>query len=124
MGCLSKDSKFYFFYFSKKKFLDTDLQLLFYTEGFPAVLINYLNRNYRRCPAIRLARQLIDEGEIGRIFHWRGAYLQSWIVDHLFPLTWHLQRETAGAGPHNDLNSHSVDLARYLAGEIKSVVCA
>ena len=86
-------------------------------------IVHYLNHNYRRCPAIRLARQLIDEGKVGRIFHWRGAYLQSWIVDPQFPLTWHLQKETAGSGPHNDLNSHSVDLARYLVGEVKSVTC-
>jgi predicted dehydrogenase len=86
-------------------------------------ITHYLNHNYRRCPAVRLARQLIDEGKVGRIFHWRGAYLQSWIVDPGFPLTWHLRKETAGSGPHNDLNSHSVDLARYLVGEIRSVAC-
>lgn len=86
-------------------------------------ITHYLNHNYRRCPAVRLAKQLIDEGKIGRIFHWRGAYLQSWIIDPQFPLTWHLQKETAGSGPHYDLNSHSVDLARYLVGEIKSVAC-
>jgi predicted dehydrogenase len=82
---------------------------------------HYINFNYRRCPAIRLARRLIDEGKIGRVFHWRGAYLQSWIVDPSFPLTWHLRKDSAGAGPQYDLNSHSVDLARYLVGEIKSV---
>lgn len=86
-----------------------------------AGVVHYLNHNYRRCPAIMLARKLIDDGEIGRIFHWRGAYLQSWIVDPNFPLTWQLQKEHAGAGPHFDLNSHSVDLARFLVGEIKSV---
>ena len=82
---------------------------------------HYLNHNYRRCPAVRLAKKLIDEGRVGRIFHWRGAYLQSWIVDPSFPLTWHLQKQFAGSGPHGDLNSHSVDLARYLVGEIKKV---
>ena len=46
-----------------------------------AGVVHYLNHNYRRCPAICLARQLIDEGRIGRIFHWRGAYQQDWIVD-------------------------------------------
>jgi len=86
-----------------------------------ARITHYLNHNYRRCPAVMLARQLIDEGKIGRIFHWRGAYLQSWIVDPQFPLTWQLQKEHAGAGPHADLNSHSVDLARFLVGEIKAV---
>jgi predicted dehydrogenase len=84
---------------------------------------HYLNHNYRRCPAVMLARQLIEDGKVGRIFHWRGAYLQSWIVDPNFPLTWHLQKEYAGAGPHWDLNSHSVDLARFLVGEVKSVSC-
>lgn len=85
-------------------------------------VVHYLNHNYRRCPAVRLAKQLIEEGEIGRIFHWRGAYLQDWIVDPHFPLVWQLQQERAGAGPHFDLNSHSVDIARYLVGEIASVV--
>jgi predicted dehydrogenase len=84
-------------------------------------VIHYLNHNYRRCPAVVLARKMIDAGKIGRVFHWRGAYLQSWIVDPNFPLTWHLRKETAGSGPQGDLNSHSVDLARYLVGEIKSV---
>jgi predicted dehydrogenase len=84
---------------------------------------HYLNHNYRRTPAIALARQLIAEGKIGRIFHWRCAYQQDWIVDPAFPLTWHLQKETAGTGPHGDLNSHCVDLARFLVGEIGTVSC-
>jgi predicted dehydrogenase len=86
-------------------------------------ITHYINHNYRRCPAIRLAKRLIDEGRVGRIFHWRGAYLQSWIVDPNFPLTWHLQKEFAGSGPQGDLNSHSVDLARYLVGDIAKVSC-
>jgi predicted dehydrogenase len=84
---------------------------------------HYLNHNYRRTPAVALAKRLIDEGRIGRIFHWRGAYQQDWIVDPNFPLTWHLRAETAGTGPHGDLNSHSVDLAHYLVGDIRSVSC-
>lgn len=84
---------------------------------------HYVNHNYRRCPAVLLAKRLIDEGKVGRIFHWRGAYLQSWIVDPNFPLTWHLQKDKAGSGPHGDLNSHSIDLARFLVGDIKSVAC-
>ena len=92
-----------------------------YEAAEAAGIVHYLNHNYRRCPAVRLAKKLIDEGKIGRIFHWRGAYLQDWIVDPDFPLTWHLRKETAGSGPHGDLNSHSIDLARYLVGDIKSV---
>ncbi len=87
-----------------------------------AGVVHYLNHNYRRVPAVALARRLIDEGKIGRIFHWRGAYLQSWIINPSFPLTWHLRRETAGSGPNGDLNSHSIDLARYLVGEISEVM--
>jgi len=86
-----------------------------------AGIIHYLNHNYRRCPAVRLAKKLIDDGKIGDIYHWRGAYLQDWITDPQFPLTWHLQKDKAGSGPHGDLNSHSVDLARYLVGEIAQV---
>jgi predicted dehydrogenase len=92
-------------------------------EAEAAKVVHYLNHNYRRTPAVMLARQLIDEGKLGRIYHWRGAYQQDWIVDPEFPLTWQLRKEAAGAGPHNDLNSHSVDLSHYLVGEIKSVSC-
>jgi predicted dehydrogenase len=86
-----------------------------------AGIVHYLNHNYRRVPAVILAKQLIDEGKIGKIYHWRGAYLQSWIMDPNFPLTWHLRKETAGAGPNIDLNSHSLDLARFLVGDISEV---
>ena len=82
---------------------------------------HYVNHNYRRTPAVRLAKRLIDEGRVGRIFHWRGCYLQSWVVDPNFPLTWNLQKQFAGSGPQGDLNSHSVDLARYLVGDITKV---
>lgn len=92
-----------------------------YEAADAAGVVHYVNHNYRRCPAVMLAKRLIDEGQIGRIFHWRGAYLQDWIVDPDFPLTWHLRKETAGSGPHGDLNSHSIDLARFLVGDIKSV---
>jgi predicted dehydrogenase len=92
-----------------------------YEAAEKAGVTHFLNHNYRRCPAVLLAKKLLDEGKIGRVFHWRGAYLQSWIVDPNFPLTWHLRKETAGSGPQHDLNSHSVDLARFLVGEIKSV---
>lgn len=86
-----------------------------------AGVLHYLNHNYRRVPAVSYAKQLIDEGKIGEIYHFRGAYLQDWIMDEDFPLTWHLKCETAGGGPLFDLASHSVDLARYLVGEIEAV---
>ena len=80
--------------------------------------------NYRRVPAIALARQLIQEGKVGQIYHWRAIYLQDWILDPDFPLVWRLQKPKAGSGPHGDLNAHLVDLAYYLLGEIDSVVGA
>jgi predicted dehydrogenase len=84
-------------------------------------ITHYVNHNYRRLPAIRLARRLIDEGRVGQIYHWRGSYLQDWIMDPGFPLVWRLQKKYAGSGPQGDLNSHSVDLARYLVGDIRRV---
>ena len=86
-----------------------------------AGVLHYLNHNYRRVPAVAFAKQLIDEGKIGDIYHFRGAYLQDWIMDPEFPFIWQLQKEMAGGGPNFDLNSHSVDLARYLVGEIAIV---
>jgi predicted dehydrogenase len=82
-----------------------------------AGVVHYLNHNYRRVPAVALARKLISDGRLGRIFHWRGAYFQDWLTDPAFPRTWQLQRERAGGGPLFDLTSHAVDLARYLIGE-------
>ncbi len=73
--------------------------------------------NYRRVPAIAYARRLIDEGRLGALRHLRFTYLQDWLVDPDFPLTWRLQREHAGSGALGDLGAHIVDLAQYLAGE-------
>ena len=77
--------------------------------------------NYRRVPAVLLAKRIIDEGLIGEIRHYRGTYLQDWIVDPEFPLVWRLKREVAGSGALGDIASHSIDLARFLVGEIVSV---
>ncbi len=82
---------------------------------------NALCHNYRFAPAVQLAKQLIDEGRIGKIYHFRGTYLQDWIVDPSFPLVWRLQKEVAGSGSHGDLNAHLIDMARFLVGEINEV---
>ncbi|MEV6790679.1 Gfo/Idh/MocA family oxidoreductase [Streptomyces sp. NPDC051320] len=73
--------------------------------------------NYRRTPALTLARQLVAEGRLGALRHVRAQYLQDWIVDPDFPLVWRLQQEHAGSGALGDLGAHIVDLAQYLAGE-------
>ncbi|SNX65088.1 predicted dehydrogenase [Streptomyces sp. TLI_55] len=73
--------------------------------------------NYRRVPATALARNMIAEGRVGKLRHVRVAYLQDWLVDPEFPLTWRLRKEYAGSGALGDLGAHIIDLAQYLAGE-------
>ncbi|MGA5504927.1 Gfo/Idh/MocA family protein [Streptomyces umbrinus] len=73
--------------------------------------------NYRRVPATSLARKMVAEGRLGTLRHVRVTYLQDWLVDREFPLTWRLRKETAGSGALGDLGAHIVDLAQYLAGE-------
>jgi predicted dehydrogenase len=82
---------------------------------------HYLNHNYQRLPAVMLAKKMIETGKLGRLFHWRCAYQQDWIIDPNFPLTWQLRKETAQAGPQWDLNSHAVDLSHFLIGDIDTV---
>ena len=78
--------------------------------------------NYRRVPAVALARRLIQQGRLGRLYHFRAAYLQDWLLDPDYPLTWRPRREEAGSGTLGDLVSHSIDLGRFLVGEIAEVV--
>jgi len=87
-----------------------------------AGIVNLVNFNYRCCPALALAQQMIKAGEIGEVRHFRATYLQDWLVDPSFPMNWRLRKEVAGTGAHGDLNSHLVDLGRFLVGEIREVV--
>jgi len=80
-----------------------------------------VNFNYRAVPAIALAKKMIDDGLIGRVFHWRSVYLQDWIIDPGFPLVWRLDKDVAGSGSLGDLAAHSIDLALWLVGEIDEV---
>ena len=84
--------------------------------------VNMVCHNYRRVPAVQLAKKFVDEGRIGEIRHWRAVYLQDWLLDPRSPLTWRLRKETGGAGPLADLGSHLVDLAHFLVGPITEVV--
>lgn len=72
--------------------------------------------NYRRCPALAYAWQLMRAGRIGRVYHVRATYLQSWGGPET-PHSWRFQKKLAGSGAHGDLNAHLVDLARFLLGE-------
>ena len=82
---------------------------------------NGVNHNYRKAPAIALAKRMIEDGRIGTVYHMRAVYLQDWISDPAFPLVWRLQKDVAGSGAHGDLNSHLIDIARYLVGEFEEV---
>lgn len=81
--------------------------------------------NYRRVPAVALAKQMIDEGRLGRIFHWRAKYLQDWTINPNLPqggnTLWRLDSEAAGSGVTGDLLAHSIDLALWLVGPIAGV---
>ena len=83
--------------------------------------LHMICHNYRRVPAVSLAREFISGGRIGEIYHYRGTYLQDWLVDPAFPALWRLDKAKAGSGALGDLFSHSTDLARYLVGEISEV---
>ena len=77
--------------------------------------------NYRRTPAVALAKKLIEEGRIGTILNFRGTYLQDWSADPDGPLSWRFQKSIAGSGTVGDIGTHVVDFARYLVGEFASV---
>lgn len=77
--------------------------------------------NYRKFPALTFAKKMIEEGKIGRVYHFRAVYLQDWIVDPDFPLVWRLDRTVAGSGAIGDLCAHIIDMAQYLIGDISSV---
>ena len=72
--------------------------------------------NYRRCPAVAFAHNLVKQGKLGRIYHVRAAYLQDWGGPDT-PLVWRFQGNTAGSGAHGDLNAHVIDMARFITGD-------
>lgn len=84
-------------------------------------VVHMVNFNYRFVPAVQLAKQMIDDGKIGKIHHIRAHYLQDWIIDPDFPLVWRLEKSVSGSGALGDLAAHSLDLARFLVGEIEEV---
>ena len=86
-----------------------------------AKVVNMVCHNYRRIPAIAQAKKMIEEGAIGKVFHYYARYSQDWIVDPNFPLVWRLQKGVSGSGTHGDINAHIIDLGRYLVGEFAEV---
>jgi predicted dehydrogenase len=91
-------------------------------EAEKAGIKHQIGFNYRFAPAVQLAKQLIAEGKLGKIYHFRGTYLQDWLLDPEFPAAWRTDKNVAGSGSHGDLGSHLIDLARFLVGDFKSVI--
>lgn len=84
--------------------------------------VTMVNFNYRRVPAVQLAKRLVDDGRLGEIRHMRAVYLQDWLLDPSAPLSWRLKKELAGSGALGDIGAHITDLARFLIGDIAEVV--
>jgi predicted dehydrogenase len=95
--------------------------LQMYQAAENAGVVHMMIFNYRFVPAIALAKQIIDEGKIGKVRHFNAVYYQDWLTDPEFPITWRHDVKASGSGAHGDMNAHIVDLARYLAGEFESV---
>ncbi|HEY1600733.1 MAG TPA: Gfo/Idh/MocA family oxidoreductase [Pirellulales bacterium] len=93
-----------------------------------AKVANMVWFNYRRVPAISLAKQVVDEGRIGRPFHYRATYLQDWTIADDVPqggaALWRLDAAVAGSGVTGDLLAHSIDTAEWLNGPIRRVTAA
>jgi len=86
---------------------------------------NFVSFNYRRIPAVSLAKKLIDEGRLGKIFHYRAKFLQDWTISKDVPQggdsLWRLDVKAAGSGVTGDLLAHCIDTALWLNGRIESV---
>ena len=98
------------------------------TDAVEAVsLPNMIWFNYRRVPAVALARQLVEEGRLGRIFHYRAKYLQDWTISPDVPqggqALWRLDVDVAGSGVTGDLLAHSIDQSLWLNGPIEVCGC-
>lgn len=92
-----------------------------------AGVLNMVSFNYRRIPAVAMAKQLIDSGRLGQIFHYRANFLQDWTISTKVPQggmsTWRLDAKAAGSGVTGDLLAHCIDTALWQNGPITSV-CA
>jgi predicted dehydrogenase len=82
---------------------------------------HFLMHNYRRVPAVALAKRMVDDGRIGKIYHFRARYLQDWGSSPDVPLVWRFDKSLSGSGALGDLGAHIIDLARYLCGELTEV---
>ncbi len=86
-----------------------------------ARVVNMVCHNYRRIPAIAQAKKMIESGAIGRVLHYYARYAQDWATDPASPMRWRFQKAFSGSGANGDINSHIIDLGRYLVGEFQEV---
>ena len=96
--------------------LDEAKQMLAAVES--AGVRHLVMHNYRRVPAVALAKRMVDDGRIGNIYHFRARYLQDWATSPDLELVWRFDAKQAGSGALGDLGAHVIDLGRYLCGEI------
>jgi predicted dehydrogenase len=104
--------------------MNSDEALRMLDTAREAGVVHMVAFNYRRAPAIGLAKQLIQGGKLGGIHHFNAVYYQDWLVNPDFPIVWRHDLQEAGSGAHGDMNAHIVDLARYLVGEFEAVTGA
>jgi predicted dehydrogenase len=102
--------------------LNTREALLLQEQLEQAPLPHIVCFTYRYKPAVRYAKQLIEEGRLGKLHHVYSQYLQGWAIDERIPLVWRFRKELSGSGALGDLGSHILDLHRFLVGETHSVV--
>jgi predicted dehydrogenase len=93
-----------------------------YLEAKKSGIVNMVAFNYRKTPAVEYAKQLIENGNIGDIYAFRGYYLGDCFMDPMVPISWRFKADKAGSGAVGDIGSHLIDFARYLIGDIKKVV--
>lgn len=87
-----------------------------------AGVLNVVAFVYRNWPAMALAKRLVDQGGVGEITRFRGAFLHDWALDPEVPIGWRFSRVRAGAGALGDIGSHLIDLARFMAGDVRRVM--
>lgn len=92
-----------------------------YAAAREADAVSMVAFNYRRTPAVALAKRYIEQGAIGTVLNLRGTYLQDWSADPASPLSWRFRKSVAGSGAVGDILSHVIDLAHYLVGTISDV---
>lgn len=84
-------------------------------------VVNAMGFNYRRLPAVLLAKKLIDSNALGKVTQFRTSFLEDWGANQEMPFTWRYDSKRAGGGALADLGSHIIDIARFLIGDIRSV---